>query len=838
MNEYASQRELLSENLSINICVELTRYLQELKQERKSVRESGEKSQRAQRRLGRDMEKERERHGERGGEQEGYLADVKKAQQNLELNFKHLEACKKRFEKEWKEAEKVNQQVEKTEQDPGSTKADVDKVRMIAHQRTHTADECKNEYAAQLQKYNKMQNSFYHTETPAIFNDSMTLMEQHKSGVAPPTDVEFEDYSPGIKPATMENSVHRSPKVQIKQLFKKNKSWLASSDQTGLVGQTQCSDQTGLVGQTQCSDQTGLVGQTQCSDQAGLVGQTQCSDQTGLVGQTQCSDQTGLVGQTQCSDQTGLVGQTQCSDQAGLVGQTQCSDQAGLVGQTQCSDQAGLVGQTQCSDQTGLVGQTQCSDQAGLVGQTQCSDQAGLVGQTQCSDQAGLVGQTQCSDQAGLVGQTQCSDQARLVGQTQCSDQTGLVGQTQCSEGSVEKESLNTLFVVLVFSLTTSLWFTYQQAFQEVVNEMNEYASQRELLSENLSINICVELTRYLQELKQERKSVRESGEKSQRAQRRLGRDMEKERERHGERGGEQEGYLADVKKAQQNLELNFKHLEACKKRFEKEWKEAEKVNQQVEKTEQDPGSTKADVDKVRMIAHQRTHTADECKNEYAAQLQKYNKMQNSFYHTETPAIFNDSMTLMEQHKSGVAPPTDVEFEDYSQGIKPATMENSVHRSPKVRIKQLFKKNKPLPVEDYSHLPLDQKKKRLKEKIDDIAKELQKEMDQSEALSKMKGVYEKNSHLGDPASLEPQINQTTHNINRLKVELTRYKTWLNETGDVSMHNNQTSAASISVFPKGQNFSEPEPADNIYECDFDDFDEDVPIGQCQALYNFD
>ncbi|XP_035391064.1 thyroid hormone receptor interactor 10b [Electrophorus electricus] len=403
--------------------------------------------------------------------------------------------------------------------------------------------------------------------------------------------------------------------------------------------------------------------------------------------------------------------------------------------------------------------------------------------------------------------------------------------------------------------------FTYQQAFQEVVNEMNEYASQRELLSENLSINICVELTRYLQELKQERKS-----------------------------------YLADVKKAQQNLELNFKHLEACKKRFEKEWKEAEKVNQQVEKTEQDPGSTKADVDKVRMIAHQRTHTADECKNEYAAQLQKYNKMQNSFYHTETPAIFNklqdmderrirklaegyslladterkilpslsksldtitaasnktnekqDSMTLMEQHKSGVAPPTDVEFEDYSQGIKPATMENSVHRSPKVRIKQLFKKNKmnttlekntPLPVEDYSHLPLDQKKKRLKEKIDDIAKELQKEMDQSEALSKMKGVYEKNSHLGDPASLEPQINQTTHNINRLKVELTRYKTWLNETGDVSMHNNQTSAASISVFPKGQNFSEPEPADNIYECDFDDFDEDVPIGQCQALYNFD
>lgn len=30
-----------------------------------------------------------------------------------------------------------------------------------------------------------------------------------------------------------------------------------------------------------------------------------------------------------------------------------------------------------------------------------------------------------------------------------------------------------------------------------------------------------------------------------------------------------------------------------------------------------------------------------------------------------------------------------------------------------------------------------------------------------------------------------------------------------------------------------------PSDNIYECEFDeDFDVDVPIGQCKALYDFD
>ena len=42
-----------------------------------------------------------------------------------------------------------------------------------AHMRTHMADECKNDYAAQLQKYNKEQNQFYYSEIPSIFNVSL-----------------------------------------------------------------------------------------------------------------------------------------------------------------------------------------------------------------------------------------------------------------------------------------------------------------------------------------------------------------------------------------------------------------------------------------------------------------------------------------------------------------------------------------------------------------------------------------------------------------------------------------------------------------------------------------
>ncbi|XP_052360828.1 cdc42-interacting protein 4 homolog isoform X2 [Oncorhynchus keta] len=106
--------------------------------------------------------------------------------------------------------------------------------------------------------------------------------------------------------------------------------------------------------------------------------------------------------------------------------------------------------------------------------------------------------------------------------------------------------------------------FTNHQSFQDIVNELNDYAGQRELIAENMMTGICVELTKYLQDLKQERKT-----------------------------------YLADAKKAQQNLEISFKQLENTKRRFAKEWGEAEKATQQAEKIENDTNAVKADVEKV-----------------------------------------------------------------------------------------------------------------------------------------------------------------------------------------------------------------------------------------------
>uniref|UniRef100_A0A8C7U0P8 Thyroid hormone receptor interactor 10a n=1 Tax=Oncorhynchus mykiss TaxID=8022 RepID=A0A8C7U0P8_ONCMY len=470
-------------------------------------------------------------------------------------------------------------------------------------------------------------------------------------------------------------------------------------------------------------------------------------------------------------------------------------------------------------------------------------------------------------------------------------------------------------------------------SFLDILNEMNDYAGQRELIAENMMMNICIEITKYLQELKMERKT-----------------------------------HLSEAKKAQQSLESTYKQLDSSKKRFEREWREADKAAQYAEKTDQDINATKADVEKAKQQANMRTHIAEECKNDYAAQLQKYNKEQSQFYFSDMPLIFNklqdmderrvrklaqgyvlfsdterhvmpiigkclegvtkagtnvnernDSIALIEQYKSGFERPGDLDFEDYSQGINRASSDSSLGTlgtpkgplellgknrskpfwlfskksklspspssltplstppapspangtpSPKFGrdplsycLKEINKTVKPrissfrtlgrMPTvtEDFGHLPPEQRRKRLQQKLDDIGKELQKEVDQSEALEKMKDVYEKNPQMGDPASLSPQINQTAQNMERLRGELNKY-----EVMDSPLLATVMYCIRITIFiikhmcvspssPDGTHSEEgtPDPSQAIYAEFDDDFEEEeelvAPIGQCTAMYNF-
>uniref|UniRef100_A0A3B3Z9T5 Thyroid hormone receptor interactor 10b n=1 Tax=Periophthalmus magnuspinnatus TaxID=409849 RepID=A0A3B3Z9T5_9GOBI len=397
------------------------------------------------------------------------------------------------------------------------------------------------------------------------------------------------------------------------------------------------------------------------------------------------------------------------------------------------------------------------------------------------------------------------------------------------------------------------------QAFLDILNEMNDYAGQRELIAENMMMNICIDLTKYLQEVKQERKTV-------------------------------------CFRKAQQNLESTYKQLDSSKKRFEREWREAERAAQYAEKTDQDINATKADVEKAKQQAHMRAHVAEECKNDYAAQLQKYNKEQQHFYFSDMPLIFNklqdlderrvrrlaqgynlfsdtekhvmpiigkclegitkagtsvnernDSMVLIEQNKSGFERPGDLDFEDFSQGINRASSDTSLStpKGPmdllgKNRGKNFWlfnKKSKPTVTEDFTHLPPEQRRKRLQHKRDEI-RCMSIYFPIAEALGKMKDVYEKNPQMGDPASLASQITQTTQNIERLRAELNKYEVILTSV----VHLEMLLTLVFSLSPDGAHSDEstPDTSQAIYAEFDDDFEDEelaAPIGTCIAMYNF-
>ncbi|MGH0169819.1 UNVERIFIED_CONTAM: hypothetical protein FKN15_057724 [Acipenser sinensis] len=164
--------------------------------------------------------------------------------------------------------------------------------------------------------------------------------------------------------------------------------------------------------------------------------------------------------------------------------------------------------------------------------------------------------------------------------------------------------------------------------------------------------------------------------------------------------------------------------------------------------------------------------------------------------------------------------------------------------------------------EDFSHLPPEQRRKKLQQKIDDFNKDIQKEMDQRDALTKMKDVYIKNPQMGDPNSVDPRLAEIGQNIEKLQLESQKFEGWLAEVEgrlpvksdpprqQSALYETQNSTpvnnncAQDRESPDGS-YTEEQSSESqikVPTTDFDDeFDEEEPlptIGNCKALYPFD
>ncbi|XP_029775239.1 formin-binding protein 1 isoform X6 [Suricata suricatta] len=462
--------------------------------------------------------------------------------------------------------------------------------------------------------------------------------------------------------------------------------------------------------------------------------------------------------------------------------------------------------------------------------------------------------------------------------------------------------------------------YTACKAFLSTLNEMNDYAGQHEVISENMTSHITVELARYVQELKQERKSYFHEGRKAQQhieicwkqlesSKRRFERDC-KEADRAQQYFEKMDADInvtkADVEKARQQAQVRHQMAEDSRadyssilQKFNREQHEyyhthIPNIFQKIQEMEErrivrigESMKTYAEVDR------QVIPIIGKCLDEIVKAAESIDQK-------------NDSQLVIEAYKSGFEPPGDVEFEDYTQPMKRTVSDNSLSNSrgegkaelkfggkSKGKLWPFIKKNKspkqqkePLShrfnefmtskpkmhcfrslkrggatPEDFSNLPPEQRRKKLQQKVDELNKEIQKEMDQRDAITKMKDVYLKNPQMGDPASLDHKLTEVSQNIEKLRLEAQKFEAWLAEVegrlparGDQArrqsgLYDAQDPAtvpncAQDRESPDGSYTEEQsqESEVKVLAADFDDeFDDEEPlpaIGTCKALYTFE
>ncbi|XP_036185255.1 formin-binding protein 1 isoform X11 [Myotis myotis] len=462
--------------------------------------------------------------------------------------------------------------------------------------------------------------------------------------------------------------------------------------------------------------------------------------------------------------------------------------------------------------------------------------------------------------------------------------------------------------------------YTACKAFLSTLNEMNDYAGQHEVVSENLTSQILAGLARYVQELKQERKSHFHDGRKAQQhietcwkqlesSKRRFERDC-KEADRAQQYFEKMDADInvtkADVEKARQQAQVRHQMAEDSKADYSSI---LQKFNH--EQREYYHTHIPHIFQKIQEMEERRIVRLGESMKTYAEVDRQVipiigKCLDGIVKAAECIDEKTDSQLVIEAYKSGFEPPGDIEFEDYTQPMKRTVSENSLSNSrgegkaepkfggkPKGKLWPFIKKNKspkqqkePLShrfnefmtskpkihcfrslkrggaaPEDFSNLPPEQRRKKLQQKVDELNKEIQKEMDQREAITKMKDVYLKNPQMGDPASLDHKLTEVIQNIDKLRLEAQKFEAWLAEVeGRLPARGEQRRQSGLydaqpaptvnncaqarESSPDGSYTEEQsqESEVKVLATDFDDeFDDEEPlpaIGTCKALYTFD
>lgn len=345
---------------------------------------------------------------------------------------------------------------------------------------------------------------------------------------------------------------------------------------------------------------------------------------------------------------------------------------------------------------------------------------------------------------------------------------------------------------------------TTSNGFLAMIKEVYDIAGQHETIAESLMASVVNENQNLIQELKQERKKAMQDGSKHQAA-----------------------------------IQAQFNQLDKVKKTCERSFKEMEKAQEAYKKASEDQNLSRNEIDKAKQTLHQRQQGFEQSKHDYAAEVQKTNKMQKEHYQVLMPEVFTHLQSMderriakvksfisktseterstipimnhciegitkassivdynkemhqvIEKYKTGFSIPSDVPFEDVTSSNHNKSMNNiygtvagSMSRKDKKRpglVRILGAKDDAAPKEDFSNLPPIQQKRQLTAKIESLKASLAKETSERDALLKMQDVYQRNASLGDPQAVAKQLDEKSEKFNQIGHELKKYEEYLME----------------------------------------------------------
>ncbi|XP_026323464.1 formin-binding protein 1-like isoform X2 [Hyposmocoma kahamanoa] len=359
--------------------------------------------------------------------------------------------------------------------------------------------------------------------------------------------------------------------------------------------------------------------------------------------------------------------------------------------------------------------------------------------------------------------------------------------------------------------------YTACKAFRQLLQELGDFAGQREVVAENLQSNVVREVHLLAKELREERKQ-------------------------HLNEGAKQMAVLNSAIGA----------LDRARRAYERAARESERALDAFQRADADLNLSRAEVEKQKANMKLRSQASEDAKHEYADQLRKTNEAQRQHYEQRLPHVFKqlqdidekrikniknfmlssvdverkvfpiimqcldgmeqaansinekeDTQAVIDRYKSGFMPPEDIPFEEQRGGVDST---DSVPHHPHNhltaargtvsghRIKKrggllsIFSSNKIIEAcnsiknnmsvdgkEDYSDLPPNQKKKKLQAKVSELQKQVAQEQAAMEGLMKMKGVYETNPTLGDPMTVEGQLNECCDKLKKLRAQLHKFE---------------------------------------------------------------